>query len=135
MNDVLFRVEADLDTSRELTRSDLTAVADSLIDVSTLDERRRGVAIRLRDLVEWLGVADAQRINFFCSADDYQVDVALSAVIDRGLLIFGLDEGPLPNELGGPVRFWVPDAADCNTAEVDACGNVKGVDRLTFGAS
>ena len=52
----------------------------------------------------------------------------LNLVRERALLIYALDGRPLPDKFGGPVRFFVPDAAVCGAAAVDTCANVK---RLT----
>ena len=58
----------------------------------------------------------------------------LDAVIDKALVIYRLDGQPLPEKAGGPVRFFIPDFAACQTHEIDECANVKFVDRLELTA-
>ena len=41
-----------------------------------------------------------------------------------------LEGKPLPQAKGGPLRFYIPDYASCNTDEIDECANVKFVDHI-----
>ena len=41
-------------------------------------------------------------------------------------------DSPLPQSKGGPVRFFIPDHAQCNTEDIDECANVKFVDHMEF---
>ncbi len=46
------------------------------------------------------------------------------------MVAYRLGDAPLPRELGGPLRFLVPDTGPCAADEVDACANVKFLARL-----
>jgi hypothetical protein len=41
---------------------------------------------------------------------------------------------PLDTKAGGPFRFLIPNAAECKTAEMDTCANVKFLDRIELTA-
>jgi len=116
-----------------LTRADLAAFPDQsrVDDVSQLDARRRGQGIRLKGLLEQLRVdTSATHITLHSSADDFAVSLPIDAALDVGILIYGIDDGPLDHQSGGPFRFLIPDAAECRTAELDSCANVKFLDRI-----
>jgi hypothetical protein len=56
--------------------------------------------------------------------------VPLAEVIDHAVIIYGLDQQPLPAEQGGPMRFLIPDVTVYGIGEVDACANVKFLSRI-----
>ena len=104
-------------------------------DVSQLNARRQGRAIHLRALLERVCVdAAATHVTLHASADDFSVSLPLEAARDVGILIYGNDGSPLDSAAGGPFRFLIPDAAACRTADLDACANVKFLDRIELTA-
>ncbi len=105
-------------------------------DVSSLEPSRTGAAVRLDALLEQAGVRPEATHVTLHSSDGFAASVPLDAVRHHGLLLFQQKGEPLGTEQGGPVRFLVPNAAACGTAELDACANVKHVCRveLTAGA-
>ena len=60
--------------------------------------------------------------------------VPLDDVKEIGILIYQLESEPLSVDAGGPIRFLIPNSAPCKTAELDACANVKYVDRIELTA-
>jgi DMSO/TMAO reductase YedYZ molybdopterin-dependent catalytic subunit len=110
-----------------------TTVADvPHVDVNRIDTRRSGTAVALSDVLELVQVLPEATHVTLHAADGFAASVPIEAVRDRALIIYELDDGPLPAAAGGPLRFFVPDAAACRTADVDACANVKALVRIEF---
>ena len=104
-------------------------------DISRLDPKRKGRAVRLAGVLALVGVKPAAKyLTLHATADDFHASVPLEVVRERGILIYEVDGEPLPVSAGGPVRFYIPDYAACHSAEVDECANVKFVDRLELSA-
>jgi len=123
----------EVERAEHLTAQMLAALPErwQIADVSQHDRRRRGRAVWLAGLLE-LAVARpvARYLTVYAGRDGFHACVPLEAVRERSLVIYELDGQPLPAEQGGPFRFLVLDAAQCKTAEIDECVNVKYVDRL-----
>lgn len=133
MPETILRVEGEVGRPCELTREDLARIdaAEQVTDVGRLDAKRKGAAVTLRGLLSLANASpEARWLTLHATADDFHASVPLEAVRDRGVLIYSLDGGELPLSSGGPVRFYVPDHAACQSADVDECANVKFVDRL-----
>ena len=100
-------------------------------DVSKIDQRRKGSAVRLNRLLELAHRhANSDRLLIKASSDDYSSSVPLKPVAERGLLIYQIDGRPLTAAEGGPIRLFIPDSDACGASEVDACANVKFVDTI-----
>jgi DMSO/TMAO reductase YedYZ molybdopterin-dependent catalytic subunit len=131
-------IDGDVQRKLSLSFDDLAAIdaRHQIADVSRLDPKRRGDAVRLEGLLELAGVEPAvQYITLHSASDDFHASIPLSAVRERAVLIYRLDRAPLPASAGGPVRFFIPDFAACRTQEIDECANVKFVDRIELSAS
>jgi len=129
----LLQIDGDVERTLALSFADLAAIdaRHQVADVSRLDPKRRGDAVRLAGLLELAGVRPSARyITLHASSDDFHASIPLDAVRDRAILIYRLEQEPLPAKAGGPVRFFIPDFAACHTHEVDECANVKFVDRI-----
>jgi len=102
-----------------------------VIDVSRIDPKRKGDAVRLSSLLELVKPSAAVRyLTLHASTDDFHASIPLADVRDKAILIYRLDGQSLPTSAGGPVRFFIPDFAACHTSEIDECANVKFVDRI-----
>lgn len=103
-------------------------------DVSREVEGRQGSAVRLRNVLEQAGYDQAATHATLESNDGFKASVPLEDVLDA-LLVYRIGDKPLPPELGGPIRFLIPDAAACHTGGADTCANVKHVAsiKLTIG--
>ena len=89
------------------------------------------VRVPLRSILQRAGVeADATHITVTASDGEFSASVPLVDVADA-LLVYELEEEPLPVDMGGPFRFLIPNVGSCASAAVDACANVKYVARLT----
>lgn len=116
----------------EFTHSNFAAMPASMQidDASSIDDRRNGKAIRFAEFLQAINCPDdANACVLHASADDYSNRVPMDAVKD-GYLIYERDGQPLLEEHGGPFRFFIPNTAQCGTAPIDNCANVKFVDRI-----
>ena len=130
---ILLRILGEVQQPQELAFADLCQIAaeHQIEDVGQLVPGRRGSAVTLRGLLALAKFKpDAHYITVHASADDFHASVPLGGVLDTALVIYRDGDGPLPQSLGGPVRFLIPDAATCRTSDVDACANVKFVDQI-----
>jgi len=137
MNEPLLTVDGEVAQPLTLTFDDLVAVpaSDQIPDVSQLDERRSGSGVTLQALVSRAQPKpSATHVTLHASSDGFAASVPLADVIDQAILVYGLQGAPLPKDQGGPIRFLIPDAAACKTAELDTCANVKFVDRIELSA-
>jgi DMSO/TMAO reductase YedYZ molybdopterin-dependent catalytic subunit len=137
MSQIALVIDGEVQHPRQLTRADLAAIdaAFQVPDVSRLDPKRQGRAVRLAGVLALAGVKPtAKYLTLHATADDFHASVPLETVRERGILIYELDGRELPVSAGGPVRFYIPDYAACHSAEVDECANVKFVDRLELSA-
>lgn len=65
--------------------------------------------LRLRDLLEDLGLAPEARYLFLESADGFYETVVMDDMMDpRTLLVYGMNENTLPNRHGYPLRIYIP---------------------------
>jgi DMSO/TMAO reductase YedYZ molybdopterin-dependent catalytic subunit len=137
MSESTLTIDGEVQYPRQLSRADFAGIeaAYQVPDVSRLDPKRQGRAVRLAGVLALVNVKPAAKyLTLHATADDFHASVPLEVVRDRGVLIYELDGRPLPVSAGGPVRFYIPDHAACHSAEVDECANVKFVDRLELSA-
>ncbi|HEX3725769.1 MAG TPA: molybdopterin-dependent oxidoreductase [Pirellulales bacterium] len=133
MASAVLRVDGEVERPLALGFEDLARLdqAFQVGDVSRIDPKRQGDAVRLAGLLEQAGPRpDAQYLTLHSSSDDFHASIPLAAVRSIAILIYRLDGGPLPAAAGGPIRFFIPDFAACHTSEIDECANVKFVDRI-----
>lgn len=134
MNDpCLLRIDGEVQSPRQLTFADLVALdqGDQIRDVSHLDPRRQGEAVKLEGLLKLVGASPTARyLGLHSATDDFHASIPLAPVRRRAVLIYAHQGQPLPVQAGGPLRFYIPDHAACHTDEIDECANVKFVDHL-----
>jgi DMSO/TMAO reductase YedYZ molybdopterin-dependent catalytic subunit len=130
---VLLRIEGEVDRPLLLTFTDFLHLPQECQrhEVQCGAKLSGATAVRLESLLQLAGVRPAAAfISLHSSHDDFHASLPLSAVREQALLIYMRDGKPLPQSLGGPLRFFVPEHASCHTSEIDECANVKYVDRL-----
>ena len=130
-------IDGEVATSVALSRADLSAFPDEdrIDDVSKVEERRQGKAVRLNALLKRVQPGgSATHVTLHASADDFAASLPLGAARDVGILIYEINGEPLDTKAGGPFRFLIPNAAECKTAELDGCANVKFLDRIELTA-
>jgi len=133
MSSAFLTIDGDVETPLALSFEELSAIRGTfqVSDVSQIDPKRKGDAVRLTGLLEMARPKPTARyLTLHSSSDDFHASIPLDAVRERAILIYRLEGEPLPFSAGGPVRFFIPDFAACHTAEIDACANVKFVDRI-----
>ena len=136
MSEARINIEGAVANPQSLSRAELAAFPSEarIADISTIEPRRQGEAIRLSCLLEKTRPdATATHVTLH-SADGFSASIPIGAVRESGLIIFQLDNAPLPDLAGGPFRFLIPNAAECRTAELDACANVKALTRIDLTA-
>lgn len=136
MNEIL-KVSGQVDRPKAFTYQDLADLPAEMqiADVSQIDPTRAGVAIRLNGLLQVVGAKPtAVFLGLHSAHDDFHASIPLAELADRAFLIYKLNGSGLPREKGGPVRFYIPDHASCNTDDIDECANVKFVDHIEFTA-
>ena len=106
----------------------------SIEDVSQLDANRSGKAVTLAGLLD-LAAPTSEATHVTLHSDDgFSASLAIADVRDLGIVLFEQDGKPLDSRFGGPFRFLIPNAAECKTAELDACANVKHLVRIELTA-
>jgi len=120
------RVEGAVRASRAFGFADLAALPDQIPDVGTVVADRQGGAVPFRALLETVGVSpDATRVVLESLDGRFSQEAPLGS-LQTAVLVYRLADRPLPTELGGPVRFLIPDVEECG-AGVDRCTNVKAL--------
>jgi 2-dehydropantoate 2-reductase len=93
-------------------------------DVNTLMPSMRGRAITVKGLLEIPALAiAADHVTFHSNDGNYAATLTLQQARDFGLLLYEVDDQPLPEAKGGPYRLITPGMGDL-------CANVKGVRRI-----
>ena len=114
--------------TRQFTQEEL-AGSSEVVDLTTLCSNRQGRALPISILLAGM-VADATELVLTSSADGFAATLPLSAALEVGLIWFAGETDFLTEQQGGPFRFLIPNAAECKTAVLDTCANVKFVDRI-----
>ena len=137
MSETPLTIDGEVAHAAKLSRAELSALPDEtrIDDVSQVEERRQGRAVRLSALLERVEPNDsATHVTLHASTDDFAASIPLEAASEVGILIYEIDGKPLDTKAGGPFRFLIPNAAECKTADTDACANVKFLDRIELTA-
>ncbi len=114
----------------ELGFEDLAALPGQIEDISALVSGREGGGVPLSRVLGRAGLRpDATHVTCESSDGKFKASVPLAAVRDA-IVVYRLGDDPLPPSHGGPLRFLIPDAGVCDSAEVDRCANVKFLARL-----
>ncbi|MBI1311563.1 molybdopterin-dependent oxidoreductase [bacterium] len=129
-------IDGQVAAPTKLNRGGLAALPSEarIDDVSRLDPQRSGRAVTLAGLLSHAVPADDATHVTLHSDDGFSASLPLDAVCDLGIVIYEQDGEPLNARFGGPFRFLIPNAAECKTAELDACANVKHLVRIELTA-
>lgn len=112
---------------------DLVNLPGQISDVSLITSNREGSAVPLASLIGACSpLNEAKYLTI--EADDYSASILLEPVLPHALLIYGFQGTDLPQKMGGPVRFLIPDITACATGGIDQCANVKFVRRISLSA-
>lgn len=130
-------VDGEVVSPANFSREDFAAFSDGgrIDDVSSIEARRQGKAIRLSELLERVEPTEAAtHVTLHASTDDFAASIPLEPASKVGILIYEINGTALDTNAGGPYRFLIPNAAECKTADLDACANVKFLDRIELTA-
>ena len=95
-------------------------------DLSKVDERLEGKAVRLRALVDRAGpVLHTRYITVESEDGKFAASLPLHEVQRTAVVVYEKGGKPLSRDDGGPVRFIIPFFPD-------KCANVKGATQLTL---
>jgi DMSO/TMAO reductase YedYZ molybdopterin-dependent catalytic subunit len=133
----MLTISGDVAQPRKLEFADLAAIGPEhqVPDVSRIVPGRKGDAVRFAGILQLVQPKGTARyLGLHSSTDDFHASIPLAAVAERALIIYRLEGQPLPVKAGGPIRFFIPDFAACQTEEIDECANVKFVDRIELTA-
>ena len=129
----MLRIDGEVMQPVQWSHNDLAAIHEvhQIDDVTRFDAKRPGRAVRLAGILAVVGEKPTARwLTLHSSRDNFHASIPLDAVRGRAIIIYELDDQPLPVSAGGPFRFLIPDFTACHTSEVDECANVKFVDRI-----
>lgn len=121
-------IEGSCARPRAFTHFDLGDIHEyyQVDDISKVDARLVGKAVRLRSLVDLVGPEfHAKYITIESEDGQYSVSLPLDETIRTALVVYELKGKPLSREDGGPVRFFIPFFGD-------KCAAVKGATRMTL---
>ncbi len=123
-------VEGAVLTPLSLAFDDLADLPDQVEDISSLVAGREGGGVRLSSVLGRAGLKpDVTHLTCESTDGKFAASVPLSAVREA-IVAYRLGDGPLPESKGGPIRFFIPDAAACAADDIDQCANVKFLGRL-----
>lgn len=134
----VLRISGEVAQPMELTFEQLSAlpVEYQITDVSRIDPKRQGDAVKLSGLLQAVGIRPtAKYLGLHSQTDDFHASIPLEPVRDRAFVIYRLQGQPLSERNGGPFRFYIPDFAACHTHQIDECANVKFVDQMELTAT
>ena len=98
--------------------------AEQQLDISTVMPNMKGKGIRLKALLEVPALAiKADHVTVHSGDGKYSACLTLAQALEWGVLLYEVDEEPLPESKGGPFRLVTPGLGDL-------CANVKGVARI-----
>jgi hypothetical protein len=115
----------------------LARLPGQVADVAALIPGRKGGGVPLRTILDETGPLGDVRYMTLQTADaSYSASIPLKAVADQGLIVYRMGDEPVPEEEGGPVRFFIIDVESCSlgAGEIDRCANVKFLHRIDFSA-
>ncbi len=133
----VLKIDGEVERPTQLSFSDFAEIDQSfqVVDVSRIDPQRQGDAVTLNGVLQLVGVKPAARyLGLHAARDDFHASVPLEPIRDRAFFIYRVAGQALADKQGGPIRFYIPDFAECHTDEVDECANVKFVDHVEFTA-
>jgi DMSO/TMAO reductase YedYZ molybdopterin-dependent catalytic subunit len=121
------RVDGAVESPRTLGFDELAALPGQVADIGALVPGRVGGGVRLASLLDAVApLPDARFAKLMSSDGKFSAWVPLDAV-KEAVVVYRLGDAPLPEDKGGPMRFYIPDVEKCGVAGLDACANVKAL--------
>ena len=129
------KITGEVGSPLTLQFREMAELSGQIDDIGALIPGRQGAGIPLQVLLVAAGpLATATHLTLESTDGGFSASAPLQDLAG-GIIAYRLGDDPLPEKLGGPFRFFVPEAVSCHTGAVDACANVKylGAIRLTAG--
>ena len=129
----ILEITGEVERSRDLDFEALQALPGQVPDIGAEIPGRVGGGVRLASLLEVAGVSPGAGYITLATADGrFSASISLDAVRGQGIVVYRLGEGTLPEDQGGPVRFFIVDVEACGLADggIDQCANVKYLRRI-----
>jgi DMSO/TMAO reductase YedYZ molybdopterin-dependent catalytic subunit len=123
---IILRIEGSVTEEKGWTYEELVGLPREaqIEDVSKVDSGIAGSGVRVAAIISRAKPASrADHATFHSKDGRFAASLPLGEVLERGILVYKRDGGPLPAAKGGPVRLVVPQGDD-------ACANVKSVERI-----
>jgi DMSO/TMAO reductase YedYZ molybdopterin-dependent catalytic subunit len=114
-----------VDAPQRLTVADLRALSEEsqVPDVGALVPGRKGRAVKLSALLQRARPQEgAAHVSVRSQDGRFEASQPLASMM-TAVVVYGLGDGPLPDEQGGPFRLLIPGTQD-------PCANVKQVGRV-----
>jgi DMSO/TMAO reductase YedYZ molybdopterin-dependent catalytic subunit len=124
----ILTIEGECDRPTHFSYEDLLGahVDYQVPDVSKVDQRLKGVAVRLRTLLDEVGPSfHSKWITVESEDGKFSASLPLKDTRATALVIYGLSKKALERDAGGPVRFVIP-------FHPDDCTKVKGATRMVL---
>lgn len=124
-------VDGEVATPRTLGFADLAALPGQVADVGTVAPGRTGSGVALTAILAAVGpMPGADEVTIESADGSFVQSAPLAALVDA-VVAYRIGDAPLPEEQGGPLRFYAPRGAGGGI--VDRCTNVKGLGRIRLG--
>jgi DMSO/TMAO reductase YedYZ molybdopterin-dependent catalytic subunit len=124
----ILTIEGECDRPTSFSFHDLASAHKDyqVPDVSKVDQRLEGTAVRLRTLLDQVGPSWHSKWLTVESEDGkFSACLPLDETRATALVIYGKKKKPLDRDEGGPVRFVIP-------FHPDKCTKVKGATRMVI---
>lgn len=130
-------IEGEVERTLSLGFAELAALPRQVADLAGVVPGKQGGAVWLDALLAAAGAKPSAKFaTLVADGGSFAVSVPLEAVRTNAVVAYRLDDAPLPDKQGGPVRFYVVDAKACgDDSGVDACANVKRLDTIRLTAA
>ena len=122
-------IDGEVEKPTSFAFDDLAKLSDQVPDVAEHVPKRTGGAVWLKSLLATVGLKPEARY-IVIGSDGFAICVPLEHVAENTLIVYRKGNESLPKNEGGPFRVFVVGAAECGTAEVDTCANVKQLTSL-----
>jgi DMSO/TMAO reductase YedYZ molybdopterin-dependent catalytic subunit len=128
-------INGEVKKAKTFAYPDLKKLPNQVADVSAEVAGREGAGVRLRSLIDAAGRKPGAKFATLSSTDGkFSASVPLDDILDA-VLVYQLKGEPLPERLGGPIRFLIPDALPCHAGGADVCANVKYLGKIELTGS
>lgn len=134
--DTLLEITGSVERPASFSFEELEALDGQVPDVAAEVPGREGSGVRLTALLAAVKPTPEAAYLTLATADrSFSASVPLDAVKEQGIVVYRLGDAPLPEPMGGPVRFYIADVEACGLADgdVDRCANVKYLRHIEIG--